>query len=179
LRAILWSFVLALREQTIEALGANPFPLVVLDDPQVTFDPRNKRKWAEEITRLTKAAPEPAQLLVITHERQFFQLLVNIEKLKGQQGLIVRLNSASKVATVVNGASLARSYQEAKDTGDDAIGHRYVFEIRTYCEDLLKIMLRAEGPDICDLSLDELAKRIKGLCGAKPPQKPRWANAVD
>jgi hypothetical protein len=21
-------------------------------------------------------------------------------------------------------------------------------------------------------------KRIKGLCGAKPPQKPRWTNAV-
>ena len=40
--------------------------------------------------------PEPAQLLVITHERQFFQLLVNIEKLAGQQGLIVRLNSAPR-----------------------------------------------------------------------------------
>lgn len=166
LRAILWAFVLALREQTLEALGANPFPLVVLDDPQVTFDPRNKRKWAEEIARLANgdaATPETMQLLVVTHERQFFQLLVNIEKLTGQQGLVVRLNAASKVVTVVNGASLARSYQEAKDTGDDALGHHYVFEIRTYCEDLLKIMLRAEGPDVCDLSLDGLANLMKKL----------------
>ena len=166
LRAILWAFVLALREQTLEVLGANPFPLVVLDDPQVSFDPRNKRKWAEEIARLANsdpAAPEAMQLLVITHERQFFQLLVNIEKLTGQQGLIVRLNAASKVATVVNGASLARSYEEAKNKGDDALGHRYVFEIRTYCEDLLKIMLRAEGPDVCDMSLDALANLMKKL----------------
>src|SRR5208282_3658961 len=34
LRAILWSFVLALREQTLETLGRNPFALTVLDDPQ-------------------------------------------------------------------------------------------------------------------------------------------------
>lgn len=49
LRAILWAFVLALREHTLEGLGSNPFPLMVLDDPQATFDPRNKRKWAEEL----------------------------------------------------------------------------------------------------------------------------------
>ncbi len=166
LRAILWAFVLALREQTLEALGANPFALMVLDDPQVMFDPRNKRKWAEEIARLANsdaAAPEVMQLLLITHERQFFQLLVNIEKLTGQQGLVVRLNAASKVATVVNGTSLARSYEEARGKGDDALGHRYVFEVRTYCEDLLKIMLRAESPDVCDLSLDQLAILMKRL----------------
>jgi hypothetical protein len=47
LRAILWAFVLALREQTIDGLKENPFPLAVMDDPQATFDPRNKRKWAD------------------------------------------------------------------------------------------------------------------------------------
>jgi len=90
-----------------------------------------------ELARLANAnvsTPEAMQLLVITHERQFFQLLVNIEKLTGQQGLIVRLNATSKVATVVNGTSLARSYEEAKNNGDDVLGHRYVYEVRTYCE---------------------------------------------
>lgn len=166
------SFILALREQTLEALGASPFPLVVFDDPQVTFDPRNKRKWAEEIARLANeksTEPDAIQLLLITHERQFFQILVNIEKLSGQQGLVVRLNTASKVATVVNGTSLARSYQEAAAAGDDALGHRYVLEVRTYCEDLLKIMLRAEGPDVCDLSLDKLGKLMKKLRDSSVP----------
>jgi hypothetical protein len=164
LRAILWAFILALREQTLETLGTNPFPLAVLDDPQVTFDPRNKRKWAEEVARLANAdpaAPEAMQLLVITHERQFFQLLVNIEKLTGQQGLVVRLNAGSKVATIVNGTSLAQTYKEATDKGDDTLGHRYVLEIRTYCEDLFKIMLRAEGPGVCDSTLGEIAKLMK------------------
>ena len=51
LRAILWSFVFALREETLNAMGFNPLPIVVLDDPQGTFDPRNKRKWAQELAR--------------------------------------------------------------------------------------------------------------------------------
>jgi hypothetical protein len=65
LRAILGAFVLAMRKQTLETFGANPFPLVFLDDPQVTFDPRNKRKWAEEIARIANenvASPEAMQL---------------------------------------------------------------------------------------------------------------------
>jgi hypothetical protein len=184
LRAILWAFVLALREQTIELLGRNPFPLAVLDDPQITFDPRNKRKWAEEIARLANSdpgSPEAMQLLVITHERQFFQLLVNIEKLIGQQGLVVRMNTASKVATVVNGNSLARSYEEAKNKQDDTLGHQYVFEIRTYCEDLLKIMLRSEGPDVCNYSLDQLGNSMKKLreSSVAPFNRPSFQRLLD
>ena len=157
---------------------------MVLDDPQVTFDPRNKRKWAEEIARLANADPsasDAAQLLLITHERQFFQLLVNVEGLTGQQGLVVRLNATSKVATVVNGASLARCYQEAEAKGDDALAHQYVVEVRTYCEDLLKIMLRAEGPEVCDLSLDKLAKKLEKLRdgGVAPFNRPSFEKLLN
>jgi len=169
LRAILWAFILALREQTLETLGKNPFPLVVLDDPQVTFDPRNKRKWAEEIARLANmgaSVVDAAQLVLTTHERQFFQFLVNIEKLAGQQGLIVCLNAISKVATVINGTSLARTYKDAKDKNDDELGHKYVLEIRTYCEDLLRIMLRSEGPGVINLILGDLAVELKRLRGS-------------
>ncbi len=166
LRAILWAFVLALREHTLEGLRSNPFPLMVLDDPQATFDPRNKRKWAEEIARHANAdasSPGAMQLIVITHERQFFQMLVNLEKLAGQQGLVSRLSANSPVATVVNGASLARTYAQAHAENDDTLGHRYVLEIRTYCEDLLKIMLRCEGAGVADMTLGDLGKVIKKL----------------
>lgn len=173
LRAILWAFVLALREQAIETAGTNPFPLMVLDDPQVTFDPRNKRKWAEELSRLGNADPasrEAAQLLVITHQRQFFQMLVNSEKLTGQQGLVVRLCDTSKVATIIYGDCLARAYDEAVASNDDEKGHNYVLKVRTYCEDLLKIMLRAEGPDVCDMTLDKLVDIMKlRRKGSVPP----------
>lgn len=87
LRAILWAFIFALREETIESFGTNPFPLMVLDDPQTSFDPRNKRKWAEELTRLANmdhSSQYGLQLFLTTHERQFFQLMVDIEKLEGE-----------------------------------------------------------------------------------------------
>lgn len=172
LRAILWAFVLAVREQAIEDLGDNPFPLMLLDDPQVTFDPRNKRKWAEELARLggaDSAAASTAQIVVITHERQFFQMLVNTEKLPGQQGLIARLCDASKVARIVHGDSLARAFTEAQTSNDDQKGHDYVLKVRTYLEDLLKIMLRAEGPDIHNQNLDKLVALLKDRRAASVP----------
>jgi hypothetical protein len=172
LRAILWAFVLAVREQAIIDAGANPFPLMLLDDPQVTFDPRNKRKWAQEIARLGKEDPTGitgAQILMITHERQFFQMLVNSEKLPGQQGLVVRLCDTSKVATVIFGDSLASAFAEAQATNDDEKGHAYVQKVRIYLEDLLKIMLRAQDPNIVDKSLDELATLMKTRRTASVP----------
>src|SRR5271166_4794808 len=34
------------------------------------------------------------------------------------------------------------------------------------------------GSHLVQEPIGESHKRIKGLCGAKPPQKPRWTNAV-
>lgn len=166
LRAILWAFILALREETIEGLGVNPFPLVVLDDPQTSFDPRNKRKWAEELARLAnmdRTAPESLQLFLTTHERQFYQFMVDLEQLEGEQGLIGGVNKTSGVATIVNGSCLQRAWQEATENNDDARARDYIAGVRIYCEDLLKFMLRGEGPAIPTLSLDGLKKELKRL----------------
>ncbi len=125
LRAILWAFVLALRDQTVEELGSNPFPLVVLDDPQATFDPRNKVKWAEEIAGLANLPAHNKaglQLFLTTHERQFYQCMVDHQKLKGEQGLIGGVNKASGVTKIVNGGCLERVYREAAENNDDARG---------------------------------------------------------
>jgi hypothetical protein len=166
LRAILWAFVLALREETIESLGANPFPLMVLDDPQNTLDPRNKRKWAQEIARLAnmdRVANQGIQLLLTTHERQFFQFMVDHEKLVGEQGLIGSVNKACGVATIVNGGCLERVLKEASDNNDDARARDYIADVRIYCEDLLKSMLRAEGSAIPEMSLGSLKNELKHL----------------
>ena len=172
LRAILWAFVLALREETIEALGTNPFPLMVLDDPQATFDPRNKRKWAQEIARLAnmdRGAKQGVQLLLTTHERQFFQCMVDHEKLVCEQGLIGGVNKACGVATIVNGGCLERVWREALDNNDDARGRDYIADVRIYCEDLLKFMLRGEGYGIPGMSLDGLKNELKRLRDAHVP----------
>lgn len=169
LRAILWAFLLALREETIEGLGCNPFPLIVLDDPQTTFDPRNKKRWAAELARLANLEPKmpgAVQLLLTTHERQFYQCLVDVEKLQGEHGLIGGVNKTSRVATIVNAGWLDKAWREASENNDDARARYYISSVRIYCEDLLKFMLRGEDPGISDLTLGQLRERLEGLCEA-------------
>jgi hypothetical protein len=169
LRAILWSFVFALREQTLQAIGYNPLPLVVLDDPQGTFDPRNKRKWAQELVR---CANMPAgdllrsQLIVTTHERSFYQMMVDHEKFAAQQGLIGGVNKISCVATIASGGELQRIYEEAKTNNDDTRAREYIRKVRIYCEDLVKFMLRSVNDKIPDMSLNELKEELKSLSKA-------------
>lgn len=166
LRTILWSFVFAMREEIIKATGFNPLPLVVLDDPQATFDPRNKRKWAQELVRCANLPLTDmlgAQLIVTTHERNFYQMLMDHEKFSAQQGLIGGVNKVSGVATVANGGELTRLYAEAKKSNDDAKAREYIRKVRIYCEDLLKFMLRTISSDIPDKTLQQLREEIKKL----------------
>lgn len=166
LRAILWSFVLALREETLKAIGFNPLPLMVLDDPQATFDPRNKRRWAQELVRSANLAPTDllsAQLIVTTHERSFYQMMVDHEKFKAQQGLIGAVNKVSGVATVANGGELRRIYDEAKANNDDAKAREYIRKVRIYCEDLLKFMLRGISNQVPNMTLNQLKEELKKL----------------
>lgn len=166
LRAILWSFVFALREETLSAMGFNPLPIMVLDDPQGTFDPRNKRKWAQELVRsanMPTSSLLSSQLIVTTHERSFYQMMVDHEKFIAQQGLIGRVNKVSGVATVANGGELRRVYDEAKENNDDAKAREYIRKVRIYCEDLIKFMLRGISNQIADMSLNELKEELKKL----------------
>jgi len=166
LRAILWAFLLALREETIENMGSNPFPLMLLDDPQTTFDPRNKRKWAGEITRLAnldQSEIQGAQILLTTHERQFYQCIVDYEKLVGQQGLMGGINKTCGVVTIVNGGCLERLWSDAYQHNDDVRSRAYIGHIRIYCEDLLKFMMRGEGPGISVMNLESLREELKRL----------------
>lgn len=41
------------------------------------------------------------------------------------------------------------------------LAYEYNVDVRRYCEDLLKIMLRAEEPTVCDMTIGDLAKLLK------------------
>ena len=166
LRAILWAFVFALRETTVEAMGVNPFPLLLLDDPQTTFDPRNKRNWAKELARLAGLqADEPhnAQIFLTTYERQFFTFVTELESLDGQQGLIAAVNAVSRKVTIVSGNVLERLYREAEERNDDACARNYIRQVRIYIDELLKYMFRGEGPHIAESNLKKLRNELKRL----------------
>ncbi len=166
LRAMLWAFIFSLRETTVEAKGFNPFPLLLLDDPQMTFDPRNKRKWAQEIARignLSPSKPHGAQIFLTTHERQFFQCITAHERLVTEQALMGGVTKSSRTVTIINGAGLERAYQKALTANEDSLAREYIADVRVYCEDLLKFMLRTEGPHIPSLSLEKMCKELKRL----------------
>lgn len=169
LRAILWSFVFALREETLQAIGFNPLPLVVLDDPQGTFDPRNRRRWAQELVHYANMPSTETlgtQLILTTHERNFYQMMIDHEKLVAQQGLIGGVNKVSGVATVANGGELQRIYDEAIANNEDAKAREYIRKVRIYCEDLIKFMLRSINNKIADMTLGELRGELISLCKA-------------
>ena len=166
LRAILWAFIFALREQTIADQGANHFPLMVLDDPQLTFDPKNKRKWAEKIVALANddpADPNGMQLFLMTHERQFFDILCETEGLHGQKGAIAGPTVSTGVTHIANGTALERQYQKAMSEESDLEGFHYVRDVRVYCEDLLRIMLRPESYDLTANNLGALCTLLSTL----------------
>jgi len=166
LRALLWAFIFGLREQSIADAGTNIFPLMVLDDPQTTFDPKNKRKWAAKIVgiaNMNPTDPNGMQLFLATHERQFYDIVCETCELDGQEGKMAGPTSTSKVAHVVNGTFLDRQFSKASLDQDDEEGYRYVLAVRIYCEDLLKIMLRPESYEISGDTLGKLCELLSKL----------------
>lgn len=172
LRSILWAFILALRDENLAGRAYNPFPLMVFDDPQLTFDPRNMRSWSAETVKLAnlhRLAPNSMQMFLTTHNHQFFQCIAEHDALVGRRGLIGRANKTTGVVTIVNGSHLEAAYDKAMTANDDALARDYIAEVRIYIESLLKFMMRAESPGIADMSLGDLREEMKRLHNMKVP----------
>ena len=98
--------------------------------------------------------------------------------LRANRGLIGGVHKTSGVATIVNASWLQRAWEDASENNDDARARDYIADVRVYCEDLLKFMLRGEGPAIPDLSLDGLKKELKRLKETHVPPFDRRAFVV-
>ena len=165
LRAILWGFIFALREETVEGLGYNPFPLMLLDDPQATFDPRNKQSWAMELARQTKldqADPNRTQLLLTTHERHFFDML-GIEKAEAEFGHVLGLIPGAGPVVIENGTEIERLWRETEAENSDAKAATFITRLRGHCEAILKITLAGHLPPMESPNLTSLRKTIEEL----------------
>ena len=159
LRAVLWAFIFAMRDQVIHDHARCDFPLMVLDDPQLTFDPKNKRKWAEKIVELANAdtfQPNGFQLFLTTHERQFFDIITGTCALNGQKGMIARPHKDGGVTQILNGSKLDRLFAQAQTQQSSETSQGYIRAVRVYCEDLLRIMLRPESYELTTNTLGAL-----------------------
>ena len=164
LRAVLWAFIFAMRDEAIHESGTCEFPLMVLDDPQLTFDPKNKRKWAEkivELSNLSASGKNGIQLFLATHERQFFDIVTGVCRCSGQKGLIARPHGEAGVTQILNGVKLDRLFSAVKESQCDEAGVNYVRGVRVYCEDLLRIMLRPESYELTTNTLGALTNLLE------------------
>jgi len=86
IRGILWAFIFALREEAVEQAGLDAFPLMVLDDPQQTFDTVHRHRWAEYIGKLQAKAPG-VQIILSSYDEQFLSFL-GVDGVTGRKALI-------------------------------------------------------------------------------------------
>jgi len=142
LRAVLWAFVFALREEAIEQIGSDPFPLLILDDPQITFDGHHRHRWAQYIAGLQQG-PSKLQILLATHDETFLELL-DVDRVCGRKALITGPGPELGHVGIFEGDLLNREWAEVTRLGTAVAACDYIAKVRKYVEGLLRIMLRGE-----------------------------------
>ena len=158
LRAVLWAFLFSLREEAVEQLGFDSFPVLVVDDPQSTFDAQHRHMWARYVVDL-QSGPSKVQLLLTTYDENFLGL-IKVDGIEGRQALIGRSGSQKSPVSIYEGESLDREWTKALEESSPKAAVSYMISVREYVEGMLKLMLRGEDSDISSLSLGTLRDRL-------------------
>jgi SOS-response transcriptional repressor LexA len=146
LRAVLWAFLFALRAEAIDQLGSDGFPVMLLDDPQGTFDAEHRHRWAREVASLQQAST-PMQVVLATFDETLLELL-KIDGIVGREALIASAGSELGHVGIFEGASLERKWAETKALNTQKAGQDYLMACRVYLEGMLRLMLRGEAADV-------------------------------
>jgi energy-coupling factor transporter ATP-binding protein EcfA2 len=184
LRAVLWSFVFALRNATLDKIGYNPFPLMILDDPQNTFDTKHKRKWAEYICNLSKLSDDnrhATQFFLTSHDILFANYLLTLDRFNGSFGYISHANTATKVLVIAGGMNIQRKWNKAESTQMQSDGYDYVSYMRIYVETILQIILHGEAPNVGNMLLSDLRGLLEGRKqkGIPPFNRPEFEKLIN
>ena len=145
MRGILWSFVFAIRERAIKRAGYCPFELVVLDDPQITFDTRNLKGWvrfsgsAERLRQL-----QACQLLVTTHSMPFALEMTAMPDI--QMAEIETGQPWSNPAQVVTDDFAAVRFERMIAENSDDRARSLIGDIRVLAETMLKHAIEQFDP---------------------------------
>jgi hypothetical protein len=174
LRAILWAFVHALREEAVEQIGGDVFPVVVLDDPQQTFDSEHRARWAEQIAKLQKT-PSGVQILLTTHDDQFLSLL-DVLGITGRHAHICSAGDEFGHIAILEGGQLDRRWAAVEKTKTPASAKDYIAAVREFVEGMLKLMLRGIDPSIPTAVLGACREKISELHdqGIEPWNRPAF-----
>ena len=171
LRAVLWAFLFALREEAIEQLGWDSFPLFLFDDPQATFDAEHRHRWAQYVAQLQSGSSK-IQLILATFDETFLGL-VKMDGITGRRALIAAASSGLGHVAVFEGNALDRKWDSVRKVNTAEAAREYLMSVRVHLEGMLKLMLRGEDPGVPMFTLNECRVRIKLLQDAGIPP---WNN---
>ncbi len=157
-RAVLWAFLFSLREEAIEQVGSDPFPLLVFDDPQSTFDAQHRHMWARYVVSL-QSEPSKVQLFLTTYDENFLGL-IKVDGITGRQALISAPGPNGRHVEIFEGEALDREWDKALNANTPDAGVSYLMAVRVYVEGMLKLMLRGQDADISRLVIGKLRERL-------------------
>jgi hypothetical protein len=165
IRGVLWAFIFALREEAVEQMGGDGFPLMVLDDPQLTFDTIHRHRWAEYIAKLQADAPS-VQIILSSHDEQFLSFLA-VDGVVGRKALIASAGPELGHIGVFEGDELNRRWQRVQNEKTQKAAQDYMAAVRVYVEGMLKLMLRGEDVDVATFVLGDSREKLTVLHKAK------------
>jgi AAA domain len=182
LRVVLWAFLFALREEGVEQIGSDPFPLLVFDDPQSTFDSEHRHRWAQYIASLQNG-PYKVQLILTTYDEIFLDL-IKVAGVTGRQAMIATAGPELGHVGLFEGGSLERKWAETKKLNTQKAGRDYISAVRVYAEGLLRLMLRGEDATVLSVAggfvLGDSREKVKHLHekGFTPWDRPQFKRLV-
>jgi energy-coupling factor transporter ATP-binding protein EcfA2 len=178
LRAVLWAFLFGLREEAIEQLTIDPFPLLVFDDPQSTFDAEHRHRWAQYIASLQNG-PSKAQIILTTYDEMFLNL-IGVDGVTGRNAMIAAAGSELGHVGILEGDSLDRRWSEAQSLKTPTAGREYISAVRVYVEGMLRLMLRGEDSAVSTFVMGNSREKIRHLNakGIAPWDRSEFSNLV-
>ena len=145
MRGVLWSFVFAIRKRAISRAGYCPFELMILDDPQMTFDTRNLKGWVRFLGSSEKLRQhQPCQLLVTTHSMLFALEMTAMPDI--QMAEIETGQTWHNSAQVVTGDFAAVRFKKMMAKNSDDLARQLIGDIRVLAETLLKHAIERFDP---------------------------------
>jgi hypothetical protein len=173
LRAVLWSFILALREEAVTQQGHDPFPVLILDDPQATFDFTHRIRWAQHVAGM-QSASQRVQVILASYDETFLYFL-GVHGVGGRGAKIVSAKEDVENVVILEGGVLDRAWDDAKQLKTAEGGRTYMSKARVYVESMLKLMLRDEVPKLDDSAVGACRAhivRLQSKGGVSPWNRP-------
>jgi AAA domain len=176
LRAVLWSFIFALRQEAVEQTNADIFPVLVFDDPQATFDFEHRYRWSLHVANLQTGASK-VQLILATYDQMFLEL-IKIGGVTGREVMSAAAGPELGFIGIFEGASLQRKWEETVKVNTPQAGRDYMIAVRIYVEGLLRLMLRGEDSAVSTFVVGDSRNKIEHLnrTGVAPWNRSEFAN---